>query len=63
VSYGAFPSPEAARDLQQELPWELDSGHLWTPDTSGLLWTPRSATLGTAGKKNPSGEAHAEISE
>lgn len=55
MGYDAFPSPEAARDLQQELRWELDSGL--------LLWTPRPAIPGTAGKKNPAGKAHVKIAE
>lgn len=49
MGYHAFPSPEVARNLQQELPWELDSA---------LLWTPSPAALGTAGKKNPTEKAH-----
>lgn len=61
MGYRAFASLEVARELQRELPWELDS--------SGLLWTPLvssgldSQLCSTAGKKNPAGKAHVEISE
>lgn len=56
VGHSAFLSPEAVRDLQQELPWKLNSS------SSALLWTPCPATLAAAGKKIPEQKAHAKIS-